>query len=176
LGKVGFGLAKLLVDSGAIVVASDINENNCRRASDELSIGIVSNDELLTGHCDVFTPCALGGVLNEWSIPTLKTTVIAGAANNQLLTQEDDRRLADAGILYCPDYLINAGGVVDVYQRIHGGTQVDIDAGVAAIAARLKSVLTEADSRGISPEKVAQERAEKLISVPKNDSVSTVAA
>jgi len=72
--------------------------------------------------------------------------------------------------------LINAGGVVDVYQRIHGGTQVDIDAGVAAIAARLKSVLTEADSRGISPEKVAQERAEKLISVPKNDSVSTVAA
>jgi leucine dehydrogenase len=176
LGKVGFGLARLLVDSGAIVVANDINENNCRRASDELSIGIVSNDELLTGHCDVFAPCALGGVLNEWSIPTLKTTVIAGAANNQLLTQEDDRRLADAGILYCPDYLINAGGVVDVYQRIHGGTQVDIDAGVAAIAVRLKSVLTEADSRGISPEKVAQERAEKLISGPKNDSVSTVAA
>ena len=176
LGKVGFGLAKLLVDSGAIVVASDINENNCRRASDELSIGIVSNDELLTGHCDVFAPCALGGVLNEWSIPTLKATVIAGAANNQLLTQEDDRRLADAGILYCPDYLINAGGVIDVYQRRDGGTQQEIDAGVMAIAARLKSVLTEADSRGISPEKVAQERAEKLTSVPKKDSVSTVAA
>ena len=176
LGKVGFGLAKLLVDSGAIVVASDLNENNCRRASDELSVGIVSNDELLTGHCDVFAPCALGGILNEWSIPTLNTTIIAGAANNQLLTQEDDRRLANAGVLYCPDYLINAGGVVDVYQRIHGGTQVDIDAGVAAIAARLKSVLTEADSRSISPEKVAKERAEKLINGPKNDPVSTVAA
>ena len=80
------------------------------------------------------------------------------------------------GILYCPDYLINAGGVIDVYQRRHGATQENIDAGVAAIAARLKSVLTEAESRGVSPEKVAQEHAEDLISGPKNDSVSTVAA
>jgi leucine dehydrogenase len=176
LGKVGFELAKLLVRDGAVVNASDINDDNCRRARDELSIRIVSNDELLTGNCDVFAPCALGGVLNEWSIPTLKTSVIAGAANNQLLTQKDDIRLANAGILYCPDYLINAGGVVDVYQRIHGGTQVDIDAGVAAIAARLASVLTEAESRNISPEKVAQERAERLITAPKNDPISTAAA
>ena len=64
--------------------------------------------------------------------------------------------------MYCPDYLVNAGGVVDVYHRRHGGTQENIDAGVAAIAARLKSVLTEADSRGISPAKVAQERAGRL--------------
>ena len=176
LGKVGFGLAKLLVDSGAIVVASDINQDNCRLAHEELSIRTVSNDDLLTECCDVFAPCALGGVLNEWSIPTLNTAVIAGAANNQLLTQEDQQRLSDAGILYCPDYLINAGGVVDVYQRIHGGTQVDIDAGVAAIAARLASVLTEAESRNISPEKVAQERAERLITAPKNDPISTAAA
>ena len=175
LGKVGFELAKLLVRDGAVVNASDINDDNCRRASDELSIRIVSNDELLTGNCDVFAPCALGGVLNEWSIPTLKTSVIAGAANNQLLTQKDDIRLANAGILYCPDYLINAGGVVDVYQRLNGGTQVDIDAGVAAIAARLASVLTEAESRNISPEKVAQERAERLITEPQSDPISTAA-
>ena len=175
LGKVGFELAKLLVRDGAVVNASDINDDNCRRASDELSIRIVSNDELLMGNCDVFAPCALGGVLNEWSIPTLKTSVIAGAANNQLLTQKDDIRLANAGILYCPDYLINAGGVVDVYQRLNGGTQVDIDAGVAAIAARLASVLTEAESRNISPEKVAQERAERLITEPQSDPISTAA-
>lgn len=175
LGKVGFELAKLLVRDGAVVNASDINDDNCRRAFDELSIRIVSNDELLTGNCDVFAPCALGGVLNEWSIPTLKTSVIAGAANNQLLTQKDDIRLANAGILYCPDYLINAGGVVDVYQRLNGGTQVDIDAGVAAIAARLASVLTEAESRNISPEKVAQERAERLITEPQSDPISTAA-
>ena len=176
LGKVGFELAKLLFSNGAVVVASDINKDHCRRAADELSIGIMANDELFTGNCDVLAPCALGGVLNEWSIPTLNTTVIAGAANNQLLTQEDDTRLTNAGIMYCPDYLVNAGGVVDVYQRIHGGTQEDIDAGVEAIAARLKSVLTEAGCRNISPEKVARERAEKLISDPQDDPISTVAA
>tara|TARA_X000000950_G_C13592839_1_gene528109 strand:+ start:123 stop:653 length:531 start_codon:yes stop_codon:yes gene_type:complete len=176
LGKVGFELAKLLVSNGAVVNASDINEDNCRRASDELSIGIVSNDELLTGHCDVFAPCALGGVLNEWSIPTLNTNVIAGAANNQLLTQEDARRLFKAGILYCPDYLVNAGGVSDVYYRRQGSLQENIDAGIAAIADRLKSVLTEAQSRRLSPEQVAQERAEDLIGERQNDPIPTVAA
>ena len=176
LGKVGFELAKLLVGSGAVVVASDINEDSCRLARDELSIQTVDNDELLTRSCEVFAPCALGGVLNEWSIPTLNTSIIAGAANNQLLTQEDEARLANAGILYCPDYLINAGGVIDVYQRRDGGTQQEIDAGVMAIAARLKSVLTEAESRNISPEKVAQQRAEKLINGQQNDRISTVAA
>ena len=176
LGKVGFELAKLLVNNGAVVNASDISEDNCRRAQDELSIGIVSNDELLTGHCDVFAPCALGGVLNEWSIPTLNTTVIAGAANNQLLTQEDDRRLANAGILYCPDYLVNAGGVIDVYYRRQGSPQENIDAEISAIADRLKSVLTEAESRHLSPEQVAQERAEDLIRERQHDPIPTVAA
>ncbi|MEC8268104.1 MAG: Glu/Leu/Phe/Val dehydrogenase dimerization domain-containing protein [Pseudomonadota bacterium] len=176
LGKVGFELAKLLVSNGAVVNASDINDDNCRRASDELSIRIVSNDELLTGNCDVFAPCALGGVLNEWSIPTLNTSVVAGAANNQLLTQEDDLRLANAGILYCPDYLVNAGGVIDVYYRRQGNSQENIDAGVTAIADRLNSVLTEAQSRGISPAQVAQERAEDLIRGPQNDPIPTVAA
>ena len=176
LGKVGFELAKLLISNGAVVNASDINEDNCRRASDELSIRIVSNDELLTGFCDVFAPCALGGVLNEWSIPTLNTSVIAGAANNQLLTQEDGLRLAKAGIMYCPDYLVNAGGVIDVYHRRQGNTQESIDAGVAAIADRLNSVLMEAQSRRISPAQVAQERAEALIRGPQNDPIPTAAA
>ena len=176
LGKVGFELTKLLVTNGAIVAGSDINEDSCRRAHDELSIRIMSNDELLTGNCDVFAPCALGGVLNEWSIPALDTAVIAGAANNQLLTQEDQERLKTAGVLYCPDYLVNAGGVIDVYQRRHGGTQEDIDAGVCEIATRLKSVLTEAKSRNISPETVAQERAVKLIEERKEACLSTRAA
>ena len=176
LGKVGFELAKLLINDGAIVVASDINEESCRLARNELSIHTVSNDELLTKRCDVLAPCALGGILNEWSIPTLNTAIIAGAANNQLLTQDDDTRLANAGILYCPDYLINAGGVIDVYKRRHGGTQQGTDAGVACIAKRLRSVLTEAQSRNLSPEKVAQERAEELTGGRQSDPIPTVAA
>ena len=176
LGKVGFELAKLLVSNGAIVAASDINEDSCRRAQDELSIRIVSNDELLTGNCDVFAPCALGGVLNEWSIPALNTALIAGAANNQLLTQEDHERLENAGILYCPDYLINAGGVIDVYHRRHGATQEHINAEVAAIGERLKSILMGAKSQRISPETVAQEHAENLIRARQNQAIPTVAA
>ena len=176
LGKVGLELVKLLINDGAIVVASDINEESCRLARDELSIHTVSNDELLTERCDVLAPCALGGILNEWSIPTLNTAIIAGAANNQLLTQGDDARLANAGILYCPDYLINAGGVIDVYHRRQGNTQENIDTGVAAIADRLNSVLTEAQSRSLSPEKVAQERAEASIRGRQSDPIPTVAA
>lgn len=163
LGKVGFELARLLVTDGALVVASDINEDNCRAAQKELSIKTVSNDQLLTENCDVLAPCALGGVLNEWSIPTLNTAIIAGAANNQLLTQQDHQRLGNLGILYCPDYLINAGGVVDVYQRRHGATQAAIDGAIANIAARLRSVLAEASLRGVSPVLIANERAEVLI-------------
>lgn len=176
LGKVGFELARLLVNNGALVFASDINVNSCRRAREELSIQIVSNDELLTGSCDVFAPCALGGVLNEWSIPSLQTSIVAGAANNQLLTEEDHDRLSRAGILYCPDYLINAGGVIEVYQRRHGGTQVDIDNGVAAITVRLKSVLLEASFRSITPEQVARERADGLINSDGHRPVSIEAA
>lgn len=163
LGKVGFELARLLVNDGARVIASDINEDNCERARNTLAIEIVSNDELLTRACEVFAPCALGGVLNENTIPHLKTHIVAGAANNQLLTDEDFERLHAAGILYCPDYLINAGGVVDVYQRRHGGTQADIDQAVAAIATRLNSVLSETKSQAVSPEIIARARAEALI-------------
>ena len=176
LGKVGLELVKLLINDGAIVVASDINEESCRLARDELSIHTVSNDKLLTDRCDVLAPCALGGILNEWSIPTLNTAIIAGAANNQLLTQGDDARLANSGILYCPDYLINAGGVIDVYHRRQGNTQEHIDAGIAAIANRLISVLTEAQSRSLSPEKVAQERAEASIRERQSNPIPTVAA
>ena len=133
-------------------------------------------DQLLIGNCDVFAAGALGGVLNKWSIPTLNTSVIAGAANNQLLTKEDDMRLANAGILCCSDYLVNAAGVIDVYHRRHGHTQENIDTGVAAIADRLNSVLMEAQSRRISPAQVAQEHAEDLIRGPQNDAIPTVAA
>ena len=85
-------------------------------------------------------------------------------------------RLANAGILYCPDYLVNAGGVIDACHRTHGHTQENIGAGVAAIVYRLNSVLMEAQSRKISPAQVALERAEDLIRGAQNDPIPTVAA
>lgn len=176
LGRVGFELTRLLVNNGAVVVASDINDESCRLACDTLGIHTVSNDDLLTKACDVFAPCALGGVINQWSIPTLRTEIVAGAANNQLLGDQDHERLSKAGVLYCPDYLINAGGIVDVYNRRHGTTQADIDSAVAAIALRLRTVLEEARARSVAPEQVARERAENWLNTRTGVSVAFVAA
>jgi leucine dehydrogenase len=164
LGKVGYELARLLIDEGVVVTASDINDDNCIRANQTLGVKIASNTELMSEPCEVFAPCALGGVINQWSIPTLNTAIVAGAANNQLLTSDDHQAADRAGILYCPDYLINAGGVIDVYHRRQGASQAVIDRGIANIPGRLRSVLEEAKSRSMSSELIAQERAEQLIS------------
>ena len=164
LGKVGYELARLLIDEGVVVTASDINDDNCIRANETLGVKIASNTELMSEPCEVFAPCALGGVINQWSIPTLNTAIVAGAANNQLLTSDDHQAADRAGILYCPDYLINAGGVIDVYHRRQGASQAVIDRGIANIPGRLRSVLEEAKSRSMSSEVIAQERAEQLIS------------
>lgn len=176
VGKVGYELARLLIDEGVVVTASDINNDNCIRANETLGVRIVSNSELLSEACEVFAPCALGGVINQWSIPTLNTEIVAGAANNQLLTSDDHQAADRAGILYCPDYLINAGGVIDVYHRRQGASQAIIDRGIANIPDRLRSVLEEAKSRGMSPETIAQERAEQLISAALPTSEVTEAA
>ena len=176
VGKVGYELARLLIDEGVVVTASDINNDNCIRANETLGVRLVSNSELLSEACEVFTPCALGGVINQWSIPTLNTEIVAGAANNQLLTSDDHRAADRAGILYCPDYLINAGGVIDVYHRRQGASQAIIDRGIANIPDRLRSVLEEAKSRGMSSEAIAQERAEQLISAALPTSEVTEAA
>ena len=176
VGKVGYELARLLIDEGVVVTASDINNDNCIRANETLGVRIVSNSELLSEACEVFAPCALGGVINQWSIPTLNTEIVAGAANNQLLTSDDHRAADRAGILYCPDYLINAGGVIDVYHRRQGASQAIIDRGIANIPDRLRSVLEEAKSRGMSSEAIAQERAEQLISAALPTSEVTEAA
>ena len=176
VGKVGYELARLLIDEGVVVTASDINNDNCIRANETLGVRIVSNSELLSEACEVFTPCALGGVINQWSIPTLNTEIVAGAANNQLLTSDDHQAADRAGILYCPDYLINAGGVIDVYHRRQGASQAIIDRGIANIPDRLRSVLEEAKSRGMSPETIAQERADQLISAALPTSEVTEAA
>jgi leucine dehydrogenase len=176
LGKVGYELARLLIDEGVAVTASDINDDNCIRANETLGVEIASNSELMNGACEVFAPCALGGVINQWSIPTLNTAIVAGAANNQLLTSDDHQAADRAGILYCPDYLINAGGVIDVYHRRQGASQAIIDRGIANIPGRLRSVLEEAKSRGMPSEAIAQERAEQLISAALPTSEVTEAA
>ena len=111
-GKVAFNAAHHLLKENAQLVVSDIYEGALDQAR-ELGIKVVPQDNIYDMECDIFSPCALGGVLNSDTIPRLKCRVVAGAANNQLLTEDDGWELHRRGILYAPDYIINAGGIIN---------------------------------------------------------------
>ena len=118
LGSVGMELARLLFWEGASLIVADVNEVAVERACKDFGATAVSVDEILSVECDILAPCALGGILNKESIPTLKCKGIAGASNNQLLVEEDGDALYEKGILYAPDYVINSGGLLNVAVEI----------------------------------------------------------
>ena len=117
LGAVGMALCKLLHEAGAQLVVADLSQDRTDRAAAEFGAVVVASDVIHSQSVDVFAPCALGGVLNAASIPTIQARVIAGAANNQLANADSAVQLAARGILYAPDFVINAGGVVSVAQE-----------------------------------------------------------
>ena len=117
LGHVGFLLAQHLHDLGARLTVADINPERVKRAVDAFAANTVSTEDIHKIPCDVFAPCALGAVLNDKTIPELQTTVIAGAANNQLAHSHHGQWLHDRGILYAPDYVINSGGLIFAASR-----------------------------------------------------------
>ena len=163
LGHVGFELAKLLVREGAIVYGSDANKELLQRATQELEILPVDVNDCLSTPCDILAPCALGAVLNERSIPKLATKIIAGAANNQLATPEDAIRLSDRGILYCPDFLINSGGIVDIYHRKTNASANAILNAEKSLLDRVTIVLETAARHATTPYQVATYMAEQLL-------------
>ncbi len=119
LGSVGHHLAKFLRKEGAKVFGADIDAEAIERAR-ELGVEIVPTAEILEVECDVVAPCALGAVINDESIPKLRCRIVAGAANNQLKEDRHGQELHDRGILYAPDYVINAGGLINVYNELAG--------------------------------------------------------
>ena len=116
-GKVAYYTAKHLLREGADIVAADINEDALDRAR-QMGAAIAPPDEIYDTDCDIFSPNALGGVLNSATIPRLRARIVAGGANNQLLRDEDGLELQRRGILYAPDYIINAGGVINISAEI----------------------------------------------------------
>jgi leucine dehydrogenase len=120
LGSVGYNLAKFLRDEGAKVFGADIDCEATAKAREELGVEIVPTGEILEVECDVVAPCALGAVINDESIPRLRCRIVAGAANNQLKEDRHGQELHDRGILYAPDYVINAGGLINVYNELIG--------------------------------------------------------
>jgi leucine dehydrogenase len=121
LGSVGMSLAGYLAEEGAKVFGSDIDAEATAQAHDQHGVEIVPVGEILETECDIVAPCALGAILNEHSIPRLRCKVVAGGANNQLADAERDGKAIDArGILYAPDFVVNAGGLINVYSELTG--------------------------------------------------------
>jgi len=117
VGNVGYDLARQLKEAGAQLWVTDIHREPLVQAGKELGATVVAPDEIFGLDVDVFAPCALGAILNDTTIPQLKASIVAGAANNQLAEARHGLELMKRGILYAPDYVINAGGIIDVYHE-----------------------------------------------------------
>lgn len=145
LGGVGYPLCKLLAAEGASLIVADSRPGAAQRVCAELGALEVPAAAILTQDVDVFAPCALGAILDSRSIPTLRARVVAGAANNQLARDEDGEVLMRAGILYAPDYVINAGGIISVAHEYRGGAGwAQVKAEIDRIPARLTEIFERA--------------------------------
>ena len=161
LGHVGYNLANQLRIAGAELVVTDIDRAAIERAERELGATAVALDEIYDADVDVYAPCALGATLNEMTVPRLKASIVAGSANNQLATADDGDHLAQRGILYAPDYVINAGGVIHIY---HEGADYDHDrafAHVAGIGDVLLEIYALAENEGLATHTAADRLAER---------------
>jgi len=163
LGHVGFYLARYLVGDGATVYGADVNRANLDRAVKELGVCAVKPDEILSLEVDILAPCAMGAVFNASSIPTIRAGIVAGAANNQLATMDDGLNLEGRGILYCPDFLINAGGIIDVHHQRIGSSDLVKRQHIERIQGTLAEVLCRADENHGQTQLIAERLAEEYL-------------
>ncbi|WP_379014099.1 Glu/Leu/Phe/Val dehydrogenase family protein [Neoaquamicrobium sediminum] len=163
LGHVGHSLARMLHQAGARMIVADVSEQNVRRAVAETGAAVVSAEQILSVEADVLAPCALGAIFDETSIGTIRARIICGAANNQLATPDDGARLARRGILYAPDYVVNAGGIINVAGEYFGWTEKDTQRRIADTGNRLIRVLDHASATGVAPNQAADELARAKI-------------
>ena len=151
-GSVGAVLAGELAEAGARVLVSDVDESRAAATGCET----VPPERVLETEADVYSPCAVGGTLNADSIPGLAFRAIAGCANNQLAEPADAERLQERGILYAPDYIVNAGGIIQLIGlEDEGWDEAQLEARLAGIGDTLRTLFAEASAEGITPEEAA---------------------
>jgi valine dehydrogenase (NAD+) len=163
LGKVGKHLTGHLIEDGASVLATDVNENAlawARHTYPQVDL-VPDAGALVTSDIDVYAPCALGGALNDETVPVLRAKVVAGGANNQLAHPGVEKLLADRGVLYAPDYVVNAGGVIQVADEIEGFNFVRAKLRATRIYDTTRQILGLADAEGVPPAVAADRLAER---------------
>ncbi|VAX33668.1 Branched-chain amino acid dehydrogenase [deaminating] [hydrothermal vent metagenome] len=160
LGKVGSALAKLLHEAGATLYVSDMDPERVAHAIRDYGADPIHGHEVYRVDCDVFSPCALGGIINERSIESLSCKIIAGAANNQLKTLDVADELKNRNILYAPDYVLNAGGLINIAQELKGYGQEQAYEKISKIYDRMKGVFILAKKESISTAAAAERLAE----------------
>lgn len=165
MGHVGYRLAEHLHREGAELFVADIFPEGVDKAVSNLGAIAVSPEEIMSLDVDVLAPCALGATVNEQSIDTIKAKVIAGAANNQLSTESIGEKLLERGILYAPDYVINAGGVIDIFhQRMETSSNDAMRAHIEEIGTTLKDIYTRSTQTKQATNRVANVMAEERFS------------
>ncbi len=169
LGSVGYGLCRHLHENGAKLIVTDINDESVKRAVEEFGAEAVALDDIYHQDVDVYAPCALGATINDKTIEQLKASVVAGCANNQLAESRHGQALFDNGVLYAPDYVINAGGIINVSFELEpqGWSHEQSAAKVAEIYDTLISIYQRSDETATPTNLVADVMAQEIIKAGK---------
>jgi leucine dehydrogenase len=162
-GKVGEEVIRLLVQRRAVVIAADVNHAKAEAAIRTGAIRLIDPSDAPKATADILCPCALGGLLSEDAVPDLHYSIIVGAANNQLASAQVANSLAAAGILYVPDFLANAGGIINIAEEVHGYDRARAVKAVCQIRDTTTLVLERAKVRGITPLAAAEELVAKRL-------------
>jgi len=166
LGHVGYGLCVHLHNTGVHLIVTDINKAVLERARSELGAIVVEPEAIYSVTADVFAPCALGGAISKKTLPDIKASVIAGAANNQLATPDMGEACRQRGILYAPDYVVNAGGIINVAAEVSGKYDPDwVKKKLDGLEITLKNVFSLSSEQGLPTNMVADRLAQEKLSV-----------
>ncbi len=165
VGGVGYHLCRMLAADGARLLVADVRPAAIQRVCDEFKATEVPAESVLSQDVDVFSPNALGAILNAQTIPLLGARIVAGAANNQLAEDKDGVALQNAGVLYAPDYVINAGGIISVAREYQGGsTEAEVTSEIHGIPGRLTEIFERARRENRTTNAVADQMAQERIS------------
>ncbi|OUS14048.1 hypothetical protein A9Q89_00830 [Gammaproteobacteria bacterium 53_120_T64] len=168
LGHVGMALAEHLYRAGATLIVSDLDATKTEYACQRFNAKVVASDAICQQACEILSPCGLGGIINAASVPHLRCAIIAGAANNQLAKDSDEELLRDRGILYVPDFAINAGGLIYAAMRFAGDEQALIDEKLRAIPITIHTLLDSAKGQAQTPLQSAVSLARQRIAAGHN--------